>query len=46
MFDTGLMELNAYNIFNENQFSGGDRVMDSNQVTFGIIKPNNGLQRF
>jgi len=36
MFDTGLMELNAYNIFNENQFSGGDRVMDSNQVTFAL----------
>ena len=36
MFDTGLTELNAYNIFNENQFSGGDRVMDSNQVTFAL----------
>jgi LPS-assembly protein len=36
MFDTGLMELNAYNIFNENQFSGGDRVMDSNQITLAL----------
>jgi len=36
MFDTALSELNAYNIFNENQFSGGDRVMDSNQVTVAL----------
>ena len=33
MFDTGLLDLNQYSIFNENQFVGGDRVIDANQLT-------------
>jgi len=35
MFDTALIDLNKNSIFTENQFIGGDRVMDSHQVTFG-----------
>jgi LPS-assembly protein len=35
MFDTALIDLNAQSIFSENQFVGGDRVMDSHQVTVG-----------
>ena len=35
MFDTALMDLNKNSIFSENQFIGGDRVMDSHQVTVG-----------
>ena len=35
MFDTALVDLNAQSIFSENQFVGGDRVMDSHQVTLG-----------
>ena len=33
MFDTALADLNLESLFIENQFVGGDRVMDSNQVT-------------
>jgi len=33
MFDTGLLDLNQNSIFTENQFVGGDRVIDANQVT-------------
>ena len=35
MFDTALVDLNQNSIFSENQFIGGDRVMDSHQITFG-----------
>lgn len=35
MFDTALTDLNQSSIFSENQFVGGDRVMDSHQITFG-----------
>ena len=33
MFDTALNELNSSTIFQENQFSGKDRVMDTNAIT-------------
>ncbi len=33
MFDTALADLNLESLFIENQFVGGDRVMDSNQFT-------------
>lgn len=33
MFDTALTDLNLESLFIENQFVGGDRVMDSNQFT-------------
>ena len=33
MFDTALTDLNLESLFLENQFVGGDRVMDSNQFT-------------
>ena len=36
MFDTSLNELNEYNIFQENQFSGNDRIMDTNAITTAI----------
>jgi len=35
MFDTALVDLNQNSIFSENQFVGGDRVMDSHQITLG-----------
>ena len=35
MFDTALVDLNKNSIFSENQFIGGDRVMDSHQFTIG-----------
>jgi LPS-assembly protein len=33
MFDTALTDLNLESLFIENQFVGGDRVMDNNQIT-------------
>ena len=33
MFDTALTDLNLESLFLENQFVGGDRIMDSNQFT-------------
>ena len=36
MFDTALNELNSSTIFQENQFSGKDRVMDTNAITTAI----------
>ena len=33
LFDTALTDLNLESLFIENQFVGGDRVMDSNQLT-------------
>lgn len=49
MFDTGLVDLNQNSIFSENQFVGGDRVMDSHQITLGTttrIINENGLEKF
>jgi LPS-assembly protein len=42
MFDTALTDLNQQSIFSENQFVGGDRVMDSHQ---GYIWCNNKIHR-
>ena len=49
MFDTALTDLNQQSIFSENQFVGGDRVMDSHQITFGATTrfiDQNGMERF
>jgi LPS-assembly protein len=48
MFDTALIDLNQNSIFSENQFVGGDRVMDSHQITFGAtsrVINNEGLEK-
>jgi len=37
LFDTGVSDLNFYQIFTENRFSGQDRVADANQLTGGLI---------
>jgi LPS-assembly protein len=36
VFDTALADINFTQIFSENQFSGGDRINDANQVTAGL----------
>lgn len=36
MFDTSLNELNSTTIFQENQFSGKDRIMDTNAITTAL----------
>ena len=36
MFDTSLNELNTSTIFQENQFSGKDRIMDTNAITTAL----------
>ena len=49
MFDTALIDLDKNSIFSENQFVGGDRVMDSHQVTVGAttrIIDKRGLEKF
>ena len=49
MFDTALTDLNQQSIFSENQFVGGDRIMDSHQITFGATTrfiDQNGMERF
>lgn len=49
IFDTGLSDLNLATIFSENQFSGGDRVNDANQITLAVtsrlIDQKTGAQR-
>ncbi len=49
IFDTGLSDINLATIFTENQFSGGDRVNDANQLTLGVtsrlIDQKTGVQR-
>jgi len=48
MFDTALIDLNKSSIFSENQFVGGDRVMDSHQITLGAttrITNEEGLEK-
>jgi LPS-assembly protein len=48
-FDTALSDLNLATIFSENQFSGGDRINDANQVTLAVtsrlIDQKTGTQR-
>jgi LPS-assembly protein len=49
IFDTGLSDINLATIFTENQFSGGDRINDANQITLGLtsrlIDQKSGTQR-
>ena len=48
MFDTGLLDLNQNSIFTENQFVGGDRVIDANQFTLAATTrfiDDNGTER-
>lgn len=49
IFDTGLQDLNFATIFSDNQFSGGDRVNDANQLTAGVISrfidPDTGAEQ-
>ena len=48
MFDTALTDLNLESLFIENQFVGGDRVMDSNQFTIAATTrfiDNTGYER-
>jgi len=48
MFDTGLLDLNQNSIFTENQFVGGDRVIDANQITLAATTrfiDNTGIER-
>lgn len=49
VFDTGLSDLNLSTIFSENQFSGGDRINDANQITLALtsrmIDQKTGTQR-
>ena len=49
MFDTALTDLNQQSIFSENQFVGGDRIMDAHQITLGATTRfinQNGMERF
>ncbi len=49
VFDTGVADFNIAQIFTENQFVGGDRINDANQVTAALssrfIDPTNGQER-
>lgn len=48
-FESGLQNVNFATIFSENQFSGYDRINDSNQVTMGLtsrfLNADNGAER-
>lgn len=37
LFDTSISDINFFQIFTENRFSGQDRVSDANQLTAGLI---------
>jgi LPS-assembly protein len=49
-FDTGVADLSLYQLFSENQFVGGDRVNDANQLTLAVtsrfIDTGSGIERF
>lgn len=49
VFDTALLDLSFAQIFTENQFIGGDRINDANQLTVAMtsrfIEESNGLER-
>ena len=49
-FDTAQMDFNLAQIFTENQFSGGDRINDANQLTAAVtsrlIDPASGNEQF
>jgi LPS-assembly protein len=48
-FDTAVADFNLAQIFTENQFSGGDRINDANQLTAGLtsrfINPEDGAEQ-
>jgi len=48
-FESGLQDINFATIFTENQFSGHDRINDSNQLTLGastrFIDADSGIER-
>ncbi|MFT7228614.1 MAG: LPS-assembly protein [Methylophilaceae bacterium] len=50
VFDTGVATLNMATLFSENQFTGGDRINNANQLTLAItsrmIDSNTGVERF
>jgi LPS-assembly protein len=47
-FDTAIADFNLAQIFTENQFTGGDRINDANQLTAGItsrfVNPEDGAE--
>lgn len=49
IFDTGLLDFNYAQMFTENQFIGGDRVNDANQLTLALtsrfIEDLSGIER-
>ena len=49
VFDTGLMDLNMGTLFAENQYSGGDRINNANQLSYSLssrmIDAETGEQR-
>ena len=48
VFDSGLADINYAQIFTENQFSGGDRINNANELTVGItsrLLSDNGDER-
>lgn len=47
-FESGLQTVNFATLFSENQFSGGDRINDANQITTGVtsrLLQENGVER-
>jgi LPS-assembly protein len=48
LFDTAIADFNYAQIFSENQFSGGDRINDANQLTAAVtsrlLLPSNGQE--
>ncbi|TCV84696.1 LPS-assembly protein LptD [Sulfurirhabdus autotrophica] len=48
-FDSGIADFNFAQIFSENQFTGGDRISDANQLTTALttrlIEPETGFER-
>ncbi|HKA43293.1 MAG TPA: LPS-assembly protein LptD [Burkholderiales bacterium] len=49
VFDTGQQDINFTTIYSENQFAGGDRINDANQITIGVssrfLSPETGSER-
>jgi LPS-assembly protein len=50
VFDTAEADVNYAQLFSENQFSGGDRINNANQITAAVssrlISPDDGQERF
>ncbi len=49
VFDTSIADFNVASVFTENQFTGGDRINDADQLTAAIstrlLEPRNGNER-